>query len=83
VDWSKPLLGALDGMGRRCAVATSEIRASTLPPAAAAALRVPATLPFILLIQQLTDDRRRPVMLAWDHHRGSHFSFQVIGRREL
>jgi GntR family transcriptional regulator len=82
IDWSRPLLGVLDEMGIHVAGALSEIRAAPLPPRVARRLRVPRSLPFILLSQRVFDDARRAVLLADDYYRGSHFSFSVVRRRD-
>jgi GntR family transcriptional regulator len=76
-DWSTPLHQLLDTLGHRTAAANTQIKAATLPRQIARSSGLPASVPYLLLVQTIVSRSGVFLIYAHDYMRGDHFSYDV------
>ena len=81
-DWSLPLHQLLDAIGHRTAASNTQIRAASLPRDVARGTGLPASIPYLLLVQTIVSRDGVFLMHAQDYMRGDHFSYDVRRKRE-
>lgn len=80
-DWSQPMHAILERLGHRPVASNTRILAALLPGRVARITRLPARVPFVLLVHTVVSDTGVLVLYAHDYYRGDHFSFDVHRRR--
>jgi GntR family transcriptional regulator len=81
-DWSQPLHQLLDSLGHRSTAANTRILAARLPRSVARRTGLPASLPYLLLVQTIVSRAGAFLIHAHDYMRGDHFSYDVRRVRE-
>lgn len=76
-DWSLPLHQLLDSLGHRTAAANTQIKAVSLPRHVARVSGLPASRPYLLLVQTIVSRSGVFLIYAHDYMRGDHFSYDV------
>ena len=80
--WSGSLLELMEtSWGVTITHAEATIRAVRLSAKLASRIRVPSSLPWIMLEQTNFDAHRRPVLYSQDYHRGDKFTFRLLRSR--
>jgi len=80
-DWAGSLLGILEHGEVRIAFSHATIRAVRLDPAVARRIRLPPSLPWVLMQQINYTPGNRKVLFSLDYHRGEKFEFETLRRR--
>jgi GntR family transcriptional regulator len=81
-EWSLPLHQLLDSLGHRTAAANTQIKAAAIPRQVAKASGLPATIPYLLLVQTIVSRSGLFLIYVHDYMRGDHFSYDVRRVRE-
>lgn len=76
-EWSMPLHQLLDSLGHKSAAANTQIKATMLPRHIAKVSGLPATIPYLLLVQTVVSRSGLFLIYAHDYMRSDHFSYDV------